>query len=63
MLSCSLLRSDALDLARSSDSEELRKLAMIAAELCRKIEELERELKEVRPETPAMAGAIGGKPR
>ena len=52
MQSCLVLRSDTQELALGSDSAEVRKLANLVSALCGKIEELERELREIRSAMP-----------
>ena len=52
MQSCSFLRRDTQDLAFGSNSDEVRKLANLVSALCGKIEELERELREIRSAMP-----------
>ena len=52
MQSCSFLRSDTQELALGSDSAEVRKLANLVSTLCVKVEELERELREMRSAMP-----------
>ena len=47
MQTCSSLRIDIQNLALSSDSDDVRRLAGVAAVLCAKIEQLERELRDV----------------
>jgi hypothetical protein len=63
MHTCSLLRGDALEVGRNADSDDLRKLATVVAELCRKIEELERGVKDLHPEDESQVAAVTSKPR
>jgi hypothetical protein len=73
MPTCSSLRIDTQNLALGSDSAEVRALASVVSALCGKIEELERDLRELRlatrsvpryqPDRPAEVLAYRDKPR